>query len=156
MTIEKLKAKDLPKTSKFVQNIINSLTVYNKQARAVFSKEMSPSGLRRELKYGTPFVVKNKNGEIIGFSNYYPSASGVGWFDWILIGGSNRRKGLGTALSKYVLAFAKRHGEHAVWLDSRINNHKSIKLAKKLGFKKLGTFRKAWYKQDYYLWHKNI
>jgi RimJ/RimL family protein N-acetyltransferase len=156
MKIEMLKPKDVVRASRFTQDIINSLTIYNRQARDAFSKEMSPNRMRKELKRGKLFVMKTKSGKILGFSNYYPSSSGVGLSDWLLIDSSSRGKGLGIALSKYILAFAKRHGEHTVLIDSRINNHKSIKMIKKLGFSKLGLFRKAWYKQDYYLWYKNI
>lgn len=154
--IERLDSKDVYKASKFAQSIMNSTSIYNKKCRQRDSKELSPDNLRKAMKYGVLFVAKNKDGKIIGFADYYPSDSGVVYLNWVFVDNSFRRKGLGTALLKRLLVSAKKHGEHSIWTEILADNYKSINLIKKIGFKKIGLFKKAWYKQDYYLWYKNI
>jgi hypothetical protein len=72
VTIERLKPRDLQKASRFAQNIINSLTIYNKRARTAFSKEVSPNSLRREFRHGIIFVIRNKMVKYWDFQSISP------------------------------------------------------------------------------------
>ena len=47
-------------------------------------------------------------------------------------------------------------GVHKIWCDTRTNNKESISLLRKLKYRKLGTFRNGWYKEDFFLWEKNL
>ena len=154
--LERLKHHDASEASAFAKDVIASLAIYNKRGKRDFIKETNPKTLRREIRHGAAIFVAKHSGKIVGFINYYPSSSGVGWIDWLLVDAGHRRKGLGTLLTKRVMDFARKHGEHMVWTDTRTGNSKSIKLIKKLGFRKLGVFKKAWYKQDFYLWYRRI
>ncbi|MGC8652344.1 MAG: GNAT family N-acetyltransferase [Candidatus Micrarchaeia archaeon] len=159
--IEKLDAKELLEASKFAQSVMNSTYSYNKNCRMSNSKGFSPNKLRESMKHGELFVAKDDSGKIIGFADYYPSLlypakAGVGYLNWVFVDKSYRRKGLGAALTKRLFDSAKNHGQHAVWTEILASNYKSIRLSKKMGFKKVGLFKKAWYKQDYYILYKKL
>ena len=156
VTLERPKGKGIREASSFAKGIIASLAIYNKKGKRGFLKEMGPEALQRQIRQGAAVFVAKHKGRVVGFVNYYPSSSGVGWIDWLLVDANHRRKGLGTLMIRSVLDFARKHGEHAVWADTRTNNSKSIRLVKKIGFKKIGVFKKAWYKQDFYLWRRRV
>jgi ribosomal protein S18 acetylase RimI-like enzyme len=59
-----------------------------------------------------------------------------------------RKQGIGTALTKKVIEYAKEKNASKVWLDTTPRLTEAISLYKKMGFKECGYFRKHYWGED--------
>lgn len=77
----------------------------------------------------------------VGFTQLYPKYSSVQAVkNWILndlyVAAGHRKKGVGEALIKAAMQFAKEAGARAIQLETARNNHTAQRLYEAIGFKK--------------------
>ncbi len=157
MLIRKAKISDIPELSKLVASIIGSTSYYTKEARREEIKKHNTEALRqmlKEPKYYYCFVGINDR-KIIGFS-IGRNEAGVYWGDWFGVMKNYRRKGIAEVILQYRNQVLKKEKIHKIWSDTRSVNKESIALLKKMGHRKIGFFRNGWYKQDFFLWEKDL
>lgn len=154
--ITECKQKDINELSKFAISNISKITIYSKKAREDYKKEFFPQEIRKGLKDNEIiFLLKDKNGKIIGFNNYLTEETGVCWLDWIIIDSFYRGRGVATVLLSFALKEIRKKGMHAVWLDSRTDNKASVRLFEKNNFHRV-KMKNWFFNQDYYIWFKQI
>jgi ribosomal protein S18 acetylase RimI-like enzyme len=142
------------KLSEFIQTVIKDSPYYSRWAKKDESKRFSSQSLRKELKKkDNLYLTTRTNGKIIGAVNGCYEA-GTFWIDWLVVDEKNRRNGIGQGLMKRLENRLKREGVHKIWRDSRTSNKESKSLLTKLGYKRITTIKKHWYKQDFILWQK--
>jgi len=100
-------------------------------------------------KTKSSFVAEIKN-EVIGYAasqtaHYMHGADKLLWIEYIVVKPDHRRKGIGTALLKRLLNYAKRNNIDRVYTTINPDNEASIKLHQKMGFNvkswKVASFR---------------
>jgi len=93
-----------------------------------------PRVINKWVKDGTAYVALI-NGEVIGVVNLVLLPTGVAWLEGIRVKPTYRRRGVGTALTNYVLNLARVKGARYAMLMIAEWNNASHGLALKLGFK---------------------
>ncbi len=157
MKIRRATPKDARKLSQFIRPIIDTTSYYSPHARA---EEVKKHGLRAlaeslaDTKYYMCFLALEEK-EIVGFV-LGRNESGVFWGDWIGVKKNSRRLGVAEALMKEIEKRLADAGAHKIWCDTRTTNTAAVTLLKKFKYKKLGTFKNGWYKQDFFLWEKDL
>lgn len=157
MIIRHTKLSDIPELSRLIRSIIDTTPFYSPKARSEEKKKHNRSELKHYLKdkkYYTCFVATINN-KPIGFA-IGRNEAGVFWADWVGVSKEARQKGIAESLMKRWERYLKQKGVHKIWCDTRTSNYKSVSLLQKLNYKKLGTFKNGWYKQDFFLWEKNL
>ena len=143
--------------SMFMGSIINSTHYYSIEARKEETKKHDLKFLKQYLsdkKYYCCLVATEEK-EIIGFA-IGRNEAGVFWADWLGVRKNKRRGGVAELLMKEWEKILKKKGVHKIWCDTRTSNKESVSLLLKLKYKKLGLFGNGWYKQDFFLWEKNL
>ncbi len=154
MLIKKLQNNEIIEFSKLTKNIIKTTNYYNNTAKKEETKKYSLENLKRVIKNkNKKILIAKENNQIIGFCNGNYDC-GIFWLDWIGTDKKHRRKGTAIALIEELEKQLKIENIPKIWCDSRKNNKESIKLLKKLGFKKITTIKHHWYGEDYCLWEK--
>ena len=157
MKIRQANLKDVPVLSQLMGLTIDSTYYYTAEARKEEIRKHDSKSLKQYLsdkKYYSCLVVTEEQ-EIIGFA-IGRNEAGVFWADWLGIRKDKRRKGVAESLMKKWEEIFKKKGVHKIWCDTRTSNKESVSLLLKLGYKKLGLFDNGWYKQDFFLWEKNL
>ena len=157
MIIRRANPKDIPKLSLLMSLIIATTEYYSKEAQKEEIKKHDARALKQYLsdrKYYHCLVAVDRK-EIVGFA-IGRNEAGVFWGDWLGVRRDNRRKGVGKALMKKWEKYLKQRRVHKIWCDTRTSNKESNDLLKKLHYRKLGIFRNGWYKQDFFLWEKDL
>ena len=157
MKIRHANLKDAPMLSKLMGLIINSTHYYSIEARKEETKKHDLKFLKQYLsdkKYYCCLVATEEK-EIIGFA-IGRNEAGVFWADWLGVRKDKRRGGVAELLMKEWEKILKKKGVHKIWCDTRTSNKESVSLLLKLKYKKLGLFGNGWYKQDFFLWEKNL
>jgi len=154
VSISVLKKGGISNLSKFVIRNISDSPYYSKVAKREEKKRFGYNNIKKKLEDGDNLFLIIKDGDnIIGsFNGYFES--GMFWADWLIIEKKYRKKGYAINFFKYLEKLSIKKGVHKIWFDSRTNNKQSISLIKKMGYKKITTIKKHWYKQDFILWHK--
>jgi len=93
-----------------------------------------PRVINKWVKDGTAYVALI-NEEVIGVVNLVLLPTGVAWLEGIRVKPTYRRRGVGTALTNYVLNLARVKGARYAMLMIAEWNNASHGLARKLGFK---------------------
>ncbi len=151
-----LKRSEVEKLSNLAKEIISRVPYYSKEAKIQEIKGFSAEHLRHKIgDKNNLYILAKENHKIVGFCYGYFEA-GTFWLEWIGVDKEFRRKGIATYMIRFVANKLKRRGIHKVWNDSRVNNKEALGLFRKLGFKRLVSIKKHWYKQDFYLWQKLI
>jgi ribosomal protein S18 acetylase RimI-like enzyme len=157
MKIRKAKLSDAKKLSTLMMKVIGDTHYYSKEAIKEEKRKHNESALMEYLsdaKYYYSFLAEEEN-EIMGFV-IGRNEAGVFWLDWVGVDKRYRKRGIATGLLNEIEKYLRSSGVHKIWCDTRTNNKESISLCKKLKYRKLGKFRNGWYKQDFYLWEKDI
>lgn len=157
MKIRYAKPKDALELSKLMRSVISATKYYSTEARAEEVRKHNSRTLKQYLldkKYYSCLVATEEN-KIIGFA-IGRNEAGVFWADWVGVRKDTRRKGIAEALMREWERRLWQKGVHKIWCDTRTSNKESISLLLKLHYKKLGTFRNGWYKQDFFLWEKDL
>ncbi|MCL4362142.1 MAG: GNAT family N-acetyltransferase [Candidatus Parvarchaeota archaeon] len=104
------------------------------------------------IKYWPFLSANSENGKIIGacISDLYNE--GLLRVDLLVVDSKYRRQGVGIAMLKKIIDFAKKNNIHNIQCVSLVSNKESKKFLKKAGFRKVGKLKKYLGKQDYYLW----
>ncbi len=151
-----LRTNEVKELSNLAKGVILGVPYYSKEAKKQEIKEFGAERLKRKIgDKSNLYVLAKENSKVIGFCYGYFEA-GIFWLDWIGVDKEFRRKGIATCMIRFVENRLKRRRIHKIWNDSRTNNKEAVELFKKLGFKRLVSIRKHWYKQDFYLWQKLI
>ena len=157
MKIREARLKDALPLAKLIRSVIASTPYYSPEAQKEEIKKHDKSKLKEYLsdrKYYTCLIAeedKKITGFVIGRNE-----AGVFWLDWIGVHRVFRGKHIAESLMKKLEKLIKPKGVHKIWCDTRNTNKESISLLKKLKYKKLGFFQNGWYKQDFFLWEKDI
>ena len=157
MEIRRTKFSDIPNLSELTRRIIATTPYYSALARKEEIKKHDARALRQMLgepKYYYCFVGL-EDGKIVSFS-IGRNEAGVYWGDWFGVMKNYRRRGFALAILKYRNQVLKKEKIHKIWSDTRSVNKESIALLGKMGHRKLGFFRNGWYKQDFFLWEKDL
>ncbi len=156
MKVRLAKKTDLKSLSEFYQRVIRSNPYYSERAIKEEYRRFSFSNLSKEFSYKENiFVVAEEGHQMIGALNGYREA-GMFWADWGVAHPQHRRKGVLTAMMKFLEQKLKKEGMHKIWCDSRTINTQSKAALKKLGFKEITTIKNHWYGLDFVLWQKLI
>ena len=157
MNIRLAKLRDVPKLSKLVYSIIKNTPYYTLKARKEEIRKHNDRALKQYLSDKKYYVclIALENKEITGFT-IGRNEAGVFWADWVGVRKDARRRGVAEALIIEWENRLKRSGVHKIWCDTRTSNEESISLLKKLHYRKLALFKNGWYKQDFFLWEKNL
>ena len=137
--------------------VIKNTLYYSKEARKEEVRKHNSFSLKQYLgdkKYYLCLIAEEDR-KIIGFV-IGRNEAGVFWLDWIGVGKSTRRKSVAESLMKKLELDLGKGGIHKIWCDTRTINKESINLLSKLKYKKLGLFKNGWYKQDFFLWEKDV
>jgi ribosomal protein S18 acetylase RimI-like enzyme len=99
--------------------------------------------LQERLESGESIIyVALQDGKPVGFTQLYPTWSSVRTNkNWILndlyVSPDHRKQGIGEALIRQAMAFAKEHGSTWVQLETAQDNHTAQGLYESMGFKKI-------------------
>lgn len=112
-----------------------------------FSNPWSLNTLRQEFEHAfSRIFVCRKNDEVIGYICAWQVADEIHLLK-IAVAGKWRRKGLGSALLKKLIALARESGVSLVYLEVRDSNVAAIKFYEKHGFRVVGR-RKGYYRDS--------
>ena len=157
MKIRHANIKDVPALSKLIKSVIYSTSYYTRSAKKEETRKHNSLALKDYLsdkKYYTLLLaLRDKN--ILGFA-IGRNEAGVFWADWVGIQKNMRRKGIAESLMKEWEKRLGKEGVHKIWCDTRTSNKESNNLLLKLKYKKLGLFNNGWYKQNFFLWEKDL
>lgn len=112
----------------------------------IASRQPSPAKVKDRLRRYTHFVAKMRN-QIIGVVGC-SLVHGTCMLKHMVVDQRYQRRGVGTALTKKVLDFARKHNATKVWLDTVPILSGAISLYQKLGFRKSGTLRQHFWGAD--------
>jgi ribosomal protein S18 acetylase RimI-like enzyme len=157
MKIREAKLKDIRELSKLMRKIISTTPYYSQEAKLEEVKKHNSAALKQYLedkKYYICFIAESGD-KVMGFI-IGRNEAGVFWADWLGVRKSERGYGIAEALMIKLESSLHKKGIHKVWCDTRNNNKESINLLLKLNYKKLGLFKNGWYKQDFFIWEKNV
>ena len=143
--------------SKLTREIINTTSYYSQKAKTEEIRKHNSSALKQYINDKIYYIcfIAEENKKIIGFI-IGRNEAGVFWADWLGVNKEVRRKGIGQLLMIKLESSLHKKGVHKIWCDTRTTNKESIRLLSKLDYKKLGSFKNGWYKQDFYLWEKDV
>lgn len=151
--VAKLKESDVPDYYKLIRRVILNTPYYSKWAKKEEATGYSTEWLKKGTKNKRKLFLcaKDKN-RVVGFA-FGSINAGMFHLIWVGIDSKYRKLGIAEKFIKRVEVWAK--GKvHKIWLDTRTNNKESISLFNKLKYKKVATFRKHYYGQDFYIWEK--
>lgn len=157
MKIRRARLEDASPLARLMKLIIGDTPYYSPEARKEEIRKHNKPHLEEYLsdsKYYTCLVAEEDR-KIIGFL-IGRNEAGVFWSDWLGVHVSFRGKHIAESLMKNLEKTIKQKGVHKIWCDTRNTNKESISLLKKLKYSKLGLFQNGWYKQDFFLWEKDI
>lgn len=154
VSISTLKQGEVSNLSKFLIKNISDNPYYSEIAKREEKKRFGYKNIKKELedKDNLFLIIKDGNNLVGSFNGYFEA--GMFWADWLIIDEKYRRKGYAIKFFKYLEKLLIKKRVHKIWFDSRTNNKQSISLIKKMGYKKITTIKKHWYKQDFILWYK--
>ncbi|RKD30564.1 GNAT family N-acetyltransferase [Thermohalobacter berrensis] len=95
------------------------------------------------------FTVAELNGQVVGFAKLTVLKPGDIWLEGIRVDKRYRGLGIGKEMTRYFIDKAKRMKAKSISLSTYIENHESIKIIEKNGFKKSVSF-KIFYGNDNY------
>jgi L-amino acid N-acyltransferase YncA len=107
---------------------------YEKERRE--KDEVTLSGFGFYAKTGSSFAAE-EDGKLVGYvaSQTVPSMHGVDlWVEYIVVQQSFRRRGIGTALLRRLVEYAKNSGMDRIYAFINPDNEASMKLHSKAGF----------------------
>jgi len=90
------------------------------------------------LKTGSSFVAEEK-GEVIGYIasqivSYMHGVDKLLWIEYVVVKSEHKRQGIGTALLRRLMVYAKRNNINRIYATINPDNEASIKLYQKMGF----------------------
>jgi len=90
------------------------------------------------LKTGSSFVAEEK-GEAIGYIasqtvSYMHGVDKLLWIEYVVVKSEHRRQGIGTALLRRLMDYAKRNNINRIYTTINPDNEASIELHQKMGF----------------------
>ena len=157
MKIRRANQNDATSLAKLIREIISTTPHYSEKAQREEARKHNSSALTQYLsdrKYYVCFVAE-EDGKIIGFI-IGRNEAGVFWADWLGVNKNIRRKGVGESLMMKLESSLYKKGVHKIWCDTRTTNKEALNLLSKLDYKKLSVFKNGWYKQDFFLWEKDV
>lgn len=130
MTIEPMTIEDIPQILEIERNS--------------FSIPYSETMYRSELELDVAHLyVMRQEGRVCGYLDFWLVEPEIHLITVAVHPGS-RRKGVGSALLKFLVNYASKKSAESIALDVRVSNKAAISLYKKFGFKKVGL-RKGYY-----------
>jgi ribosomal protein S18 acetylase RimI-like enzyme len=94
-------------------------------------------------------LVAENNQQPVGYASLIAGlAPGAAWVSDLVVGASQRRKGVGTRLVLAAQAWAREHGYERLVLEMQSKNYPAIKLAQKLAFEFSGYNDRYYENQD--------
>lgn len=112
----------------------------------ITSRQPSPTKVKDRLHRYTHYVAKigNRIIGVVGCSLVH----GTCMLKHMVVDQRYQRRGVGTALTRQVIAFARKHNATKVWLDTVPILSGAISLYQKMGFRKSGTLRQHFWGAD--------
>ncbi|MFX0078452.1 MAG: GNAT family N-acetyltransferase [Candidatus Hermodarchaeota archaeon] len=110
------------------------------------SRQPSPIQVKDRLRRYTHYVAKTGN-QIIGVVGC-SLVHGTCMLKHMVVDQRYQRRGVGTALTRQVIDFARKNNVTKVWLDTVPIFSEAISLYHKLGFRKSGTLRQHFWGAD--------
>ena len=94
-------------------------------------------------------LVAENGDQPIGYASLATGmAPGAAWLVDLVVGASQRRKGIGTCLVLAAQSWARHHGQRRLVLEMQSKNHPAIRLAQKLAFEFSGYNDRYYENQD--------
>ncbi len=115
-------------------------------AELLAARQPSSDLVKEWLKRDTFFIVKigDRVVGVVGCS----LAHGTCLLKRMVVNPRYRRRGLGTALTKHIIAYASSNNARKVWLDTLPKLTAAVALYRKHGFVKCGRLRKHYWGED--------
>lgn len=143
LMIERASSNDLNK-------ILDVINISNREAFSkIIPKEYfkSPILTIEELKHDfevMEFYVYRLNSEIVGVAALHVESEDSGRIRWVYVLPEYQRRGIGTALIKFIQDRAKRIGLKRLWLVTPEGAYWAINFYKKLGFEMKDRIERPW------------
>lgn len=99
-------------------------------------------------------TIKDKNKIVAFLAGCFDC--GTFWSDWIGVDSEYRNKGLGKSLKLELERILVKKKIHKIWCHTRVVNKEAISLNSGLRYNKIAQLTNHWYKEDFYLWEKNL
>ena len=153
---------EIPDAAKFFKTEVLKMKTYTPKARQLWINAYSTRHLKKKLSDGYIHTSRNTamlyriDGKIAGLIFAWFEDGGIVRQDWILVSPKYRGHGIGSKLQTSFEKAMKRRGVHKIVLDSQTTNKDAVEFFKKHDFKKIGTARKHWFKQNYHFMAKTI
>lgn len=109
----------------------------------------SKETLQSNWKVQAALLVAENGQQPVGYASLVTGmAPGAAWLTDLVVGASQRRKGVGTRLVLAAQTWAREHGNQRLVLEMQSKNHPAIKLAQKLAFEFAGYNDRYYENQD--------
>lgn len=147
MIIRTAQTKDAPAIAEIWNAIIRDTTV-------TFTTELKTiDALEVDIQHRKPaFLVAEKDGQVIGFSTYFPFRGGPGYAltkeHSIMLAPEARGLGAGRALMNQLEAIARDEGVHSLWAGVSGENPAGVKFHDKLGYQSIARLPQVGRKFD--------
>ena len=132
--------------------IVNSTAVYTYQTQTIEDRR---NWFQQKKEEGFPVLVYELDNKVVGFATFGPFRA---WPAYkysiehsIYVDKNYRKKGIGTALLKELIAVANEREYMTLIAGIDADNEKSIAMHKNFGFELVGTIQKAGYKFNRWL-----
>ena len=132
--------------------IVNSTAVYTYQTQTIEDRR---NWFQQKKEEGFPVLVYELDNKVVGFATFGPFRA---WPAYkysiehsIYVDKNYRKKGIGTALLKELIAVANEREYMTLIAGIDADNEKSIAMHKNFGFEFVGTIQKAGYKFNRWL-----
>lgn len=139
----------------FKKSIETQFPEYPREAKNFFFKKAFPKRnfIKWLKKKERILILVLYKGKIISYLLAENPYGGVALGVWMAVDKKFQGKGIGSMLLKEYEIVAKRKGAHKVYLWS---NKRNIKFYKKNRYILVGNFPKSFFKEDHWLFYKNI
>jgi ribosomal protein S18 acetylase RimI-like enzyme len=116
-----------------------------REARLPRTKEQ----LEKELKQRSVILVAESAGQPVGYAGLSLGvAPGAAWLTDLVVGASQRRKGIGSRLALAAQTWARDSKQERLVMEMQSKNHPAIRLAQKLAFEFAGYNDRYYENQD--------
>lgn len=156
ITVRPMNISEVDSVSDLIRNVISGAKHYNSLARKTEISKYLPDKVEEIYqKDKLAILAAFLEQELVGFCVSHFDDYTI-WIDWFGVAPEASGHGISKTLLKYLEKTAPRRKAHKIWCDSRTTNTIANNTLIDMGYKKIITIQKHWYRQDFMLWQKFI
>ncbi len=156
MEIRNAELYDLEQIEKLFVQTVNEIPYYNELAKSNEISHYTFENLIEKIKEDKySIIIAIENDKLLGFCfNRFDDYTI--WLEWIITQKDYRKSGIGNMILKKLQEYSLKRKCHKIWCDCRTTNAISKSFLEKFGFKFIVELKNHWYKQDFYIFDKEI